>query len=344
MMKKIGSLIKLAAKSKHYRFRKVINVLLIYLQEKVIKPSYVLGYPYHLVIDTGNVCNLRCPLCPTGQKKNGRARGIMSFDNFKRIIDELAPYLITLDLFNWGEPFLNKDIFKMIYYAHEKGIIANVSTNLNYFNEAMAEELIKSNCDVLIVSLDDASQESCSKYQVGIKFDEVMDNIRMIMEKRKRHPFIIWSFHVNNYNEDEIPKAREIAKGRVDRLDIGSFRCDMAEELFMDNQTQFENVVEWLPKDEKWSMYDYTRKAKKIVRNNSCRFLYSRSVVNWDGSVSPCCALWYEEYDFGNIFGSSFKDIWNNQNYRASRKLIFRDKESNVKTICNICKRNGAMI
>ncbi len=66
----------------------------------------MVGYPYHLIVDTGNVCNLRCALCPTGQRKDGRSKGIMSFDNFKRIIDELAPYLLTVDLYNWGGAIL----------------------------------------------------------------------------------------------------------------------------------------------------------------------------------------------------------------------------------------------
>lgn len=334
--------------SKWHIFTKLVNFLFIKLQQKIIKPSYVIGYPYWLTIDTGNICNLKCALCPTGQRKQGRAQGMMSFDNFRRIIDELARYLIIVDLFNWGEPFLNKDIFEMIHYARKKGVIVHISSNLNYFNETMAEELVKSNCDLLIVSLHGASQESCSKYQNGTNFDRVMDNVRTIVEKRRQKrrklPFIQWRFLVNKYNDHEIPKAEEIARERVDMLELAALRCDMAEELFMDNQSQFENVREWLPKDEKWSIYDYRHKAKKRLRKNSCSFLYSQSVINWNGSVSPCCGLWYERHDFGNMFESNFKNIWNNKSYRASRQLIFKGKECDAKTICNICKRNAAIL
>lgn len=227
---------------------------------------------------------------------------------------------------------------------HKKGIEVNLSSNLNYFDEAMAEELIRCNCDVLRVSLDGASQESCSKYQIGINFDKVKRNMRTVTEKRKgKLPLIIWEFLVTKYNEDEIPKAKEMAKEVADKLEILPLRCDMGGELFMTNREQFDSVKEWLPKDESYSMYDYQRKARKPHLGPPCHFLYSQSVINWNGSISPCCLVYFEKYDFGNIFESSFKKIWNNEKYRASRRLIFKGKESGLETICSICKRNGVI-
>ena len=330
------------------RFPALINFLLIKLQEKVIKPSRVLGYPYHLTIDSGNICNLNCMLCPTGQNKRGRPKGFMSFKNFKKIIDEIGSFIIKIDLYNWGEPFLNKDIFRMISYARKRHILVNISSNMNYFNESMAEKLVQSGCNKLIVSLDGASQESCSKYQVGTNFDEVLKNMKLVRQKKlkfhRKTPIVIWRFLVNRYNEHEINYSKKIAKDFADRLEFGTFRCDTAEELFMDSQHQFKDVRNWLPKNEKWSMYNYKTKSKKVIRQNFCPFLYSQSVINWDGSISPCCAVWYKKWDFGNIFESGFRDIWNNKYYRSSRKFIFRGQVSDTKTICYICKKNGAII
>ncbi len=234
----------------------------------------------------------------------------------------------------------------MIRYAYNRGIKVNLSSNLNYFNKAMAEELVKSGCALLLVSLYGASQESASKYQVGINFNRVMDNARAIVAARKGKgaPFLTWEFGITRYNEHEIPKARQMARGVFDRLWLAPISCDMGEQLFMDKQNQFENVKEWLPEDERWSMYSYSRKERKNIRRNSCSFLYSQSVINWDGSVSPCCAYYDGQYDFGNMFETNFNHIWNNQSYRASRKLIFKSKESKVKTICAICKKNDAML
>ena len=79
--------------------------------------EYVLGYPYWLTIDPTNFCTLKCPFCPTGQGRNSRTRAMLSLDNFKKIIDELGPYLIHIDFCNWGEPLLNKQIYDNILRA-----------------------------------------------------------------------------------------------------------------------------------------------------------------------------------------------------------------------------------
>lgn len=59
-------------KHKKHICLKLANYLIVTLQERVIKPSHVIGYPYHLIIDTGDICNLGCALCPTGQRRDGR--------------------------------------------------------------------------------------------------------------------------------------------------------------------------------------------------------------------------------------------------------------------------------
>jgi len=338
------AIIKQFLHSRQYIFTKIANYSLIWLQEKVFKPARVIGYPPLLFIDTGNICSLKCPFCPTGQQAEGRTKGFMPFADFKKIIDEFEPYLLVADLYNWGEPFLNKDIFKMIDYAHQKGIVSRISSNLNYFDNEMAKKLVQSKCDILIVSLDGTSQESCSKYQVGTDFSKVIRNIQFIRDARgqSKFPLLYWRFIASKYNEFEIPKAIEMAKSLVDVLEIGDMMPNTTKMLFMDNRDQFNSVKDWLPIDDKWSMFNYKLKRKKCIAN-CCSSLYRQSVINWNGSVSPCCALWYEKYDFGNILKDGFANTWNNEKYRASRRLIFRDEGSGTKTICNICKANEAI-
>ena len=114
--------LKLYVFSKEFTFKRFFNLSLLVFQERVLKNSRVVGYPYLVYIDPINICTLKCPLCPTGQNSKARSRGKMSFDNFKKIIDEIGDYLYFVGLYNWGEPFLNKDIFKMIKYSKSKKI------------------------------------------------------------------------------------------------------------------------------------------------------------------------------------------------------------------------------
>ncbi|GAH15723.1 unnamed protein product, partial [marine sediment metagenome] len=81
---------------------------------------------------------------------------------------------------------------------------------------------------------------------------------------------------------------------------------------------------------------------KREMKKSSCAWHYSYSVVNADGSVSPCCMPWEQEHDFGNIEPGliSFAGIWNNNKFRKSRS-VFAHKPIKglyqVNTICLQC-------
>jgi MoaA/NifB/PqqE/SkfB family radical SAM enzyme len=232
----------------------------------------------------------------------------------------------------------------MIDYAHRKGIIVRISSNLMHCSESVTQRIADSHCDFLLLSLYGASQESVSRYQAGADFSRVTAHAALIMKQRKHFPVVVWRFLVNCHNEHEIAKAQKMAGQVADVLEVSGLHCDVAEEIFLDNRGQYENIKTWLPRNERWSVYDYAKRGKKRQRTNSCSYLYTNPSINWDGSLSPCCLLWYEKYDFGNVLRDGFKAIWNNSSYRASRRLIFKGKPDGVTTVCAICRKNRAML
>ena len=328
-------------------FKQKLNLIRANIQFER-KEVFINNYPVKLTIDPCNFCNLRCELCPVGTKAPGRQQSMMSFDLFKKIMDECGKYLWEIDLFNWGEPLLNKQIFKMIEYARKMKIDVNLSTNLKYFNDGICDNLIQSGLTKLIISLDGASQASVERYQKGNDFDAVLRNMSQIVDRRKkvksRFPFIQWRFLVNRYNETEIEKAGKYAEElMIDRLELSVFRCDTHKELISDSEARYSMVQPWLPSDETLSMYDYSYRRNKILKD-VCRLLWFESVIQPDGSVSPCCAVWYYKFDFGTICDSSFREIWNSNNYMNARKISLGGTIGSKKHICYICKRNDSQI
>ena len=326
----------------------LLNFFLVELQHRFLKSSCVAGFPYHLTVETGNFCPLRCSLCPTGQGKEGLPQGFLAFENFKKIIDELGDYLLIVELYNWGEPFLNKDFFRMVRYARGRNIIVTTSSNLNIFDEQICRELMRSGLNILMVSLDGASQETVETYQRGNNFTKVLGNIKKIVkEKRKlniRKPLLQWKFFVTRFTEKEVPKAKRLAKEiGVDHIEFAKLLCDMSQRFFLDPKSQFENVKEWLPRDERYSAYGSILKRRKKALNNDCSSLWTRSVINWDGSIFPCCNVYGEKWGFGNALEEGFSAIWNNDAYRSSREIVANGKITKKKTICHICAKNEAM-
>ena len=165
--------------------KKRLNFFIAGLNQFLL-PSHPLGYPVVAQIEPTNFCNLSCPLCLTTSENQSRPRASLSYGTFKNFIDQVGDYLLLIVLWNWGEPFLNPDIFKMISYAKSKNILIHSSTNGNVqFSEEKAERLVKSGLDSLIFAVDGTTQKTYSKYRKGGNLELVLANIRTIVKIKK---------------------------------------------------------------------------------------------------------------------------------------------------------------
>lgn len=339
LLRKIKQDLRKFVFTRYFTVKKFLNLVRIYYEYKM-KKEILKAYPCKLIMDTCNNCVLKCPLCPTGKGEKGRTRAVMKFENFKKVVDEVKDYLYEIDLYNWGEPLINPDIFKMISYAHKNNIRTRISSNLNYFKKGFAAKLVRSGLDILIISIDGADQKTYEIYRKGGNFKRVIENIKKIVAERKKSPYLVWQFLPMRHNEHQIPKVKKIAAEiGVDFVRIEAVRTDTSKEIFQSDKEKISKSMEWLPKNEKLSRFDYTKKEKK-KKKKSCIFLWSMPVVNPNGSVSPCCAVYPEVFDFGNAFKEKLMKVWNHERYIASRRLV-SGKKSRIGTVCYNCVKHG---
>lgn len=66
---------------------------------------------------TGTACNLACPFCLEGSKPGDNRLQLMRFDDAKPFIDEALTLGVQQFSFTGGEPFVNKDIIRILEYA-----------------------------------------------------------------------------------------------------------------------------------------------------------------------------------------------------------------------------------
>lgn len=318
---------------RHSTPKKLINLAAIELQHRLHR-TRVHGYPYFLIIDTGNICNLRCPLCPTGTHEKGISRQLLKFDLFVKIIDRLYPYVYEVALHNWGEPLLNPDIFKMIMYCQQKNVGTNLSTNLN-FPDLDVEALVRSGLEYLIVSLDGISQNIYSLYRIGGNIDVVFENIKNIVRTRHalktKKPFIEWQYIVMKHNTGQIDDAKRMAR----ELGVDLIRF-IPVGLPFDTRSAKELAQKWFPyvPDEQ-DGYLEGRFLQKPIKGG-CFYLYRSVTMNPDGTLAPCCAVWESKDSFCDLTHTDFSAIWNNESYQSARAL-FSGKKSPVETVCNRC-------
>lgn len=297
------------------------------------------GRPYALVLDTNNICNLRCPLCPTGISATDRTKGRMHTATFRHIVDHMGPDVFMLALHNWGEPLLNRDLFDMIAYAQGANVGTVISTNGTIMRDGDPERLVTSGLEHLIFSVDGVSQPVYATYRVGGDIDQVFANMRAVVEAKRRlrarRPLIEWQYLVRRGNEHEIPLAR--AKARELGVDLLKF-APLG--IMLGNATRpFDSALvdEWLTPTAPETVAAHH--AEYLIPK-PCFWLWKSAVINYDATVAPCCWLSQTNGDFGTLAGdAAFDTIWNGPLYQSARaRCGGRALPDRQGTICDACR------
>ena len=309
--------------------RRAINALKVwssYRLSRLLKKPIQWGYPISVSFEPTTSCNLRCPECPSGLRAFTRPTGMLKKDFFKRTIDDIYKELTYLIFYFQGEPYLNPDFLEMVTYAHNKGIYTATSTNAHYLNDANAKKTVESGLDRLIISIDGTSQDVYQQYRVGGKLDKVMEGARNIVKWKKElnstKPFVFFQFLVVKHNEHQIEEIKQLAT----EIGVDQVRFKTAQVYDYENDPN-----QLIPTIEKYSRYrkgkDGKMKSKSGLANH-CWKLWQGNVISWDGLVVPCCFDKDAAHQLGNLQVQSFKEVWNNDNYKQFRKDIMTTRKN----------------
>jgi radical SAM protein with 4Fe4S-binding SPASM domain len=289
------------------------------------------GGPETGMIEPTNLCNLACPTCPTGTGKIA-PHPQMTLARFDRVLGELAPRMRNLALWNYGEPLLNRELPSMIAHAKEAGVrVVKVSSNVHFLDGDRGLALLRSGLDVLILSVDGASEETYATFRKEGDFERVARSVAWLCAEKKRlgleKPRIELQFIVMRHNEHELPEMRRLARQwGVDRLRVKTVGAD-------DPGTK-----DLVPVERLLSRYEADGETPN-VRHSFCTMAWDHTVVNVDGSVTPCCYLRPDMGDafvMGNVFEKTFSEIWRGEKYRAFRAAMLAGRES--MPVCNKCR------
>lgn len=352
----VGQSIKSTA-SKYFRYprhlkallehagpRKTANVLLVE-SERLRTRTKLRGRPYYYFVDPCNVCNLKCPLCPTGNGTLDRSRGVLKFSDYETILEKISPYAVEVSLHNWGEPLLNKEIFEIIGATSQRGIATNLSSNLSLDKPDLAQKIVESGLEYMIVSLDGTTQDVYEKYRVQGQIDLVFQNMNALVEAKKRmhstKPTIEWQFLMFKHNEHQRDEASELAKRiGVDRIRFRSPGFPYAKYKLTGNPAQTAAEEKWMPTDPAyWDVHPGRLRKEGYLWDEPCYYLYRSMTVNPGGGIAACCIVYKERQDFGNLLTDDLGDIWNNRQYQASRALFAKGARvrNPAGTICDGC-------
>ena len=186
--------------------------------------------PGRLYVECTAACNISCNqacCAPETGITRTRQAGMLDFDLFTRVIDEMGPTLGRVDFFNYGEQFLHKRAVEMCEYIKGKfpQIYLYTSTNGLALNEEKARRLVHSGIDEVTFSIDGASQATYVQYRQRGDFAKALANLAAMADEKAKHgrdvPQLNWRYILFKWNDhdEEMNAARRLAVDiGVDRL------------------------------------------------------------------------------------------------------------------------------
>lgn len=302
------------------------KVMSSYQLSKLRKKPIQWGYPVSISFEPTTSCNLRCPECPSGLREFTRPTGMLKKDFFRETIDDIHKQLLYLIFYFQGEPFLNPDFLEMVKYAHDKGIYTATSTNAHYLNDEKARKTVESGLDRLIISIDGTTQDVYKQYRVGGNLEKVLQGARNIVkwkrELKSKTPFVFFQFLVVKPNEHQIEDIKKLAK----EIGVDQVRFKTAQVYDYENDPN--NLI---PDNIKYSRYKLDKNGKRTIKSglsNHCWKLWHANVITWDGLVVPCCFDKDAMHRLGNLKTQSFKEVWNNDNYKQFRSELMTSRKN----------------
>jgi radical SAM protein with 4Fe4S-binding SPASM domain len=311
---------------------KLWNILLLKISfniSLIFRKVFHWGNPMAISIEPTTSCNLRCPECLSGLRSFSRPTGMLDFDFYKRIIDQVSPSLSYLILYFQGEPYLNPDFFNLIEYASKKNIYTTTSTNAHYLDDIRAKQTILSGLDKIIISIDGTDQETYEKYRIGGSINKVIEGIQKLVywknKLNKSNPLIVLQYLIFKTNQHQIDQIKKLSEAlNVDQLNLKTAQI-----------YDFQDGSGLIPDNTNYSRYKKVN-GKYVIKNkllNKCWRMWSSSVITWDGKVVPCCFDKDATYRLGDLTEKDFSEIWKSQDQLTFREHIIRSRKD-----IDICK------
>jgi radical SAM protein with 4Fe4S-binding SPASM domain len=289
-----------------------------------------LSTPFVVFVDPASACNFFCPFCPTGHRQlieeTGRFQGVMKLDLFHKIIDDLGAFehpIKVLRMYKDGEPFLNKNLAKMIIYAKQSSFVDYIDTTTN--GSLMTPErlapVLEAGLDKINISVDGMNREQYLKFTgFDFNFEQFVKNVKWLYNNKGGCEVVI------KIPRDLITKSQE-----QEFLDTFGDYCDR---IFIENFAPC------------WPEFDveiYTGVKitegiyqQPVKPTDTCPYIFYSISVNTDGLVSSCFLDWGRKLIVGNVRTESLKNIWHSKKMNILRRQHLEGKRLE-NPVCSQC-------
>jgi len=221
-----------------------------------------------------------------------------------------------------GEPFLNKDIFKIMDLIKKSGYILSVVSNGTLIN-SMIDQVKKSGIDVLGLSLYNENIISVANTVPKLR-DSMFIKIHRVVFANELHniePAIGLSLKMgahgiifNNYFTTDKDKKHRV--------------------IYDDNEEFYEIKREIDEKFAKRIAIQWCSTFPREVTKRKCRLVFHHIELDAQGNISSCCFAYPDGEKYGNILKDN--NVWNNEFFIKLRQSLI-NSDLPIHPICKDC-------
>jgi len=273
-----------------------------------------------LQIETSTACSARCHFCPHPDIVGNSKKEVMSMEDFRSLIDQVAeiPQITDIKVVGLNEPMLDPHFVERIKYACEKLPGRSIYTFTNGFGltPAKFDSLKAAGMSCIIFSLNAINQEQHQKIMgmVG-KFDNICSNIEYAIANKGDMKIEVHSV----VNKDMFTTEDALAfYQRWGHVALGGHGNCISEANWAGLNR---DVKEWNSKP-----------------NEACFRALSNIYVMCDGTVTPCCYDPTGVLAFGSLKEQTLREIYNSERYVQFRWDHFQN-EADKYDHCKGCNR-----
>ncbi|NUO09319.1 MAG: radical SAM protein [Candidatus Brocadia sp.] len=319
-------------------FNSFINKILNRIEIK-LKRTYLLSRPLEVAIEPTMKCDSNCVMCNRNfsRKETKNAAGLLSWD----ILLKAQPFFKYAErvLFcGFGEALLHPEYLAMLREIKRSNPFVYLFTNGISMTEEMGRGLVDAGIDMICISIGGATKETYRKIRGVDAFEQVMNNIRLITEYKKKTgkkiPILTFEVVAMNSILNELESIVQLAHS------VG-VECINSPNLVVQGMDIKEECT--------WLNIENTRKAyqkagimaKKLnitfnspifnVCRSDCRAFFQKMFINWDGTVMTCAL---ERYIIGDLKKENIASIWNSNGMIKLRKNYY---EKGLEVTCPNC-------
>lgn len=274
-------------------------------------------------IEVSSKCNYRCVGCPNSELLRGN--GDMESQLFFKIFEEIGNRVNQVMLWNYGEPLLHPEIDTLLEGIREykcKKTMSTTGWKLSDFEDLSFMQSL----DEVIVSINGLTQDTYRTHQRGGKLAKVVRGVKKLSEAIDRSKTrLIMQTLVTKDNIKQVDTTESFAR------DVGFSELVLKSFNVMDGKQ--ETFDKFVPSGTTYSRYMGATPAnapKPNVNPPCLRWM----VINWDGSVNPCCWDYRGDHILGNVKDNGVYAVWDSVLAKEHR---LRVRENRFLSICIDC-------